>query len=96
MLPEHVEKLKEMWAETEKIKKPLIDAQEWEQMNDQLFQALQYNLPIRLDFYQDGKIETFTGEVLEVDTQQGMIKLQLAKDIVKIFPCQDIITLEEI
>jgi len=83
MLPEHVELLKEMWNETEKVNKPMLDPQEQELINDQLIQAYDQKLQIIVSFYKDGFIEETRGIIRALDTNQNKVSLQTKNDLKK-------------
>jgi len=94
MLPEHVELLKEMWQETEKINKPILDLQELELMNEQVMQAYEERLPIVLSVYKDGLIEEIHGTIVMINVQQNQLNVQLKNGLEKIIDGDQIVSLQ--
>lgn len=79
MLPEHVKMLKEMFAEDEKIEKPLIDEQQ-KVTNDLAVQrALQEGIAVDVKFYDQGKIKMTRDRILFVDALNGWLRLERIK-----------------
>lgn len=94
MLPEHVQMLKEMWEETEKIEKPLLDPQELEQMNKKIEQAYQENLQISLSVYEDGFIKEVKGIITDIDIQQKQLKVQIKNDLTEMIAFKQIVSIK--
>lgn|SRR5690625_3373997 len=76
MLPEHVERLKNMWSETEKTTKPLLDPQELESINEQLVEAFQQKLPVTIAIYHDGRIEEIQGRITNIKTHEQQLVIE--------------------
>lgn len=76
MLPEHVELLKEMWQEDTKVQRPEIDAQEIEVMNQKLNRAYHYKETVQLSVYNNGEIDTITGNIKQVNTYSQTVRLE--------------------
>lgn len=91
MLPEHVELLKEMWRETEKVDKPILDPQELELMNEKLIKAYQEKLEIILTVYEDGLINKCKGMITNVNVPQNQLSIDLKDDVKKLIDFNDII-----
>src|SRR5690625_5447991 len=64
MLPEHVELLRVIWAEDEKIDKPILDVQELEVINRKLMQAYKQQYSVTLTIYMDGIMGEVCGSIL--------------------------------
>lgn len=94
MLPEHVEKLKEMWREMEKMDKPILDEQALEEMNGQLLQAKKFCLPVLLKIYKDGAIQSFQGEIIDVCPQDHCITFKQIEGSEKNIAFEDMISIE--
>lgn len=76
MLPEHVEMLKEMWKETEKIPKPELDLQELERINEQIQRAYHKQLKIALTIYCQGTIYVWEGKIEEIHPNEQKIMFE--------------------
>lgn len=67
MLPEHVELLKDLWREDEKVEKPLLDSQQIELNHNQLQMAFMHEEQIRLRYYSNGFIHEISGKIEKLD-----------------------------
>lgn len=94
MLPEHVELLQEMWEETEKINKPILDPQELEQLNKQLIQAYNENFSIAISIYENGSIKKIHGTIKSLCPDQNQIHLQVQNDMEKIVNFDHVISVK--
>ncbi|HEX6594936.1 MAG TPA: YolD-like family protein [Bacillota bacterium] len=77
MLLEHVEVLKQIFAEEERKEKPIIDEQQLVEINAKLTCALKDQRVVEITYYDHvlfcGK--KATGEMLTIDTLRGLIRL---------------------
>ncbi|MFD1708920.1 YolD-like family protein [Siminovitchia sediminis] len=67
MLPEHVKMLKELKVDYELVIKPQLDEQGWEQINETLYIAIEYNLSIIFTLWIDGFLKKIEGAVHFID-----------------------------
>ncbi len=85
MLPEHVKLLKDMEIDFNRVKKPNIDEQGWEQINETLHIAIEYNLPLIFTLWIDGFFEEIEGAVHFIDLINRKIHVvDLSGDVHKI------------
>ncbi|MFD1360510.1 YolD-like family protein [Lentibacillus salinarum] len=91
MLPEHVERLKEMWQADGKMKKPTLDEQQAELLNDQLREAFEWQWPVWLHIYENGSVTELSGTVKKLDrhTKSATVKTMARPDTTIAF--QDIL-----
>ncbi|WP_100488735.1 YolD-like family protein [Sporolactobacillus pectinivorans] len=61
MLPEHVQALRKHFRNNEKISRPLLDEQEWEEIGRTINIAIAEARPVSVRYYKNGFIETMTG-----------------------------------
>lgn len=73
MLPEHVKMLHELNVDYEQVKKPTIDEQGWEQINETLHIAIEFNLPLVFTIWGDGFLEEVEGAVHFIDQMNKQI-----------------------
>lgn len=69
-LPEHRERLQQLWDEQDKIDKPVLDEQQIELINQNLMAALAHRSLVRCNVYEDGYIKTYEGYIRRVDNQK--------------------------
>src|SRR5699024_12261922 len=69
MLPEHVEGLKRVWEEDEKVSKPMLDQQEIETINRQLIEASKTKSLVKLTVYENGSINEYEGTIRALSSQ---------------------------
>ncbi len=67
MLPEHVKMLKELNVDYYRKKKPVLDEQELEQINETLHIAMELNQPLIFTVWFDGFFEDVEGTVHFID-----------------------------
>lgn len=75
MLPEHIELLKDAFAEFEYKEKPILDEQQIIEINTQLKHALKANLAVEIKYYLDHDFYTSKGKLLNIDTFGGYLRL---------------------
>ncbi len=75
MLPEHVQMVKKIWEEDEKLEKPVLDAQELEEINFVLHQALYDDLTLHIEYYEDGYMYEVQAKLTYVNVREKKINL---------------------
>ncbi|MCY8509709.1 YolD-like family protein, partial [Bacillus mojavensis] len=63
MLPEHLTQLKQDLLDVSKIEKPSLDAQQIEEMDILVSEALEFNKELVLKLFNNGFVENVTGRV---------------------------------
>lgn len=76
MLPEHVELLKEVFAEEYRIEKPTLDEQQMLENELILQEAIHNDLMVEIKYYDDGKFEKVKGKVSFIDALDGVLHLE--------------------
>ncbi|MFG6117228.1 YolD-like family protein [Halobacillus sp. MO56] len=74
MLPEHVKMVKRVWKEDERIEKPILDEQQWEEIGYALQLALKDNLPINLKFHNGFNYSSIKVKVISFDIENLRLK----------------------
>lgn len=95
MLPEHVELLKDLWKTDDKIKKPVIDSQQMEEINYQLLNAHQENKEITITIFQQSNLIHHTGNVMKIDPLNKSMVFQLNKGNEQVIHFDQILSVNE-
>lgn len=75
MLPEHVEAVKDVFAEEERKEKPILDEQQKMEINANIKRALRDDLLIEITYYAAFDYKKVSGNLLSADVFQGFVKL---------------------
>lgn len=67
MLPEYVKALKELEMDDSKVAKPVLDDQQYEELNRVIVEALAKNKMLQFSYFSNGAIEMVTGKIDYVD-----------------------------
>lgn len=67
MLPEYVQSLKELEMDNLKVDKPILDEQQYEELNGLIFEALANHKLLQFSYYSNGAIEIVTGKISFLD-----------------------------
>ncbi|HLR52359.1 MAG TPA: YolD-like family protein [Candidatus Avamphibacillus sp.] len=89
MLPEHVEALKQMFAEEERKEKPLLDEQKKMEIDLLLQVALNNDSTVEIKYYADYDYQSIKGKLLMIDALNGSLKIE--SDTLEDIPLQDVI-----
>lgn len=68
LLPEHRDRLKELKNEEQKIEMPVLDQQQLEEFNQVICDAMAFNQPLEITYYQNGKMKQVICHVHYIDT----------------------------
>lgn len=96
MLPEHVQMLKNMWKEEEKIEQPIIDEQLLDELNGHLKKALSQNKTVRLTIYVNGQKEVIIGNIKHLCEITQTMTLLLMDMMERTIPMTSILSIEEV
>ncbi len=77
MLPEHVEAILEWQRSLEKVKKPIIDEQQWEEFGQIIQEAMTNNQRVKFTVWKDGFFEDVKGWVHNIDPQLKRIRINI-------------------
>lgn len=75
MLPEHAALLKELWDEDKKVRKPQLDLQEIERMNQQLLEAYERQLTVALLVHENGSEIVHSGKIGRMDKNKKCLTI---------------------
>ncbi|MCP8616095.1 YolD-like family protein [Salirhabdus salicampi] len=94
MLPEHVEKLKHMWADEYDVNQPpLLDEQQLEDMNRICAQAYHNKTIVQVTAFDQHETKHFTGTITRINEQRQTFTITTPKENVMI-PFSSIIHIE--
>lgn len=93
MLPEHVQLLKDLWKEDKIKKRPIIDDQTLDMMNEQLINAYVHKQLVRITFSHNGHEQSVCGTIITLDKYSQSIILQSKLDK-RMILCKDIISIK--
>lgn len=93
ILPEHQEAIEKHYRDKKKIAKPILDEQQYEDINRTLYQAMYDNLTCKVSVYTDGFINVLEGGITHFDYVLKRIKLEFNEEVhwVKVCDIVDII-----
>lgn len=75
MLPEHVERIKQLAIELNKVPKPLIDEQQYREMEQTISFAFANNKPLSLTYWEDGFYKTIIGKLKNVNRSNKQLHI---------------------
>lgn len=67
MLPEHVQSIKEILVESQKIKMPILEEDKIREMELLLLEGIEYNLLLHFEIFHDGAIRCLSGKTTSID-----------------------------
>lgn len=81
MLPEHVEMLKQLWAEEKNIEKPVLDEQMKEVIVKKVLNAYKRKIPIHVKFHENNCFHMINEKIKWIDKIKGTILFEKGKEI---------------
>ncbi|RST60581.1 YolD-like family protein [Siminovitchia terrae] len=85
MLPEHVRALNNLSVDLVRVKKPQLDDQEWEQINETLHIAIEYNHQVVFTLWIDGFFKEVEGAIHFIDEiNKRVLLVDVKEDVHKI------------
>ncbi|WP_406945780.1 YolD-like family protein [Halobacillus sp. SY10] len=75
MLPEHVEMVKQVWKEDERIEKPILDEQKWEEIEFALHRSLNDGLLVEVKYHNGFDFSYFRGKLTCINTHSKTVTL---------------------
>src|SRR5699024_9385192 len=75
MLPEHVEAVKDVFAEEERKEKPILDEQQKMEVDANIMRALRDDLLIEITYYAAFDYRLVSGNLMSADVFQRFVKL---------------------
>ncbi|RST75260.1 YolD-like family protein [Siminovitchia acidinfaciens] len=94
MLPEHVQMLKYLNVDYERVKKPDIDEQGWEEINETLHIAIEFNLPLNFTVWIDGFFDDVEGVLHYIDEINKIVHVVDIKENVHRISFKSIVEVE--
>lgn len=94
MLPEHVEMVKGVWAENDKIPKPTLDEQELEEINQMIYEAMEYNSEVTITYYTKGELRFEIGYIHFADVMRKEIRVKDKFEEIHRFKFEDIVKVQ--
>ncbi|PPA69569.1 YolD-like family protein [Jeotgalibacillus proteolyticus] len=86
MLPEYSKLLKKANDDAEKIQKPVIDEQAFQEFEIRIYEAMEYSLLAQFSCFKDGRIHTIKGYVSFIDYNQKHFRIKNENHKVTILP----------
>ncbi|MEC1749466.1 YolD-like family protein [Bacillus mojavensis] len=80
MLPEHLTQLKQDLLDVSKFEKPSLDAQQIEEMDIIVSEALEFNKELVLKLFNNGFVENVTGRVHYINFEQQKLHVKDQND----------------
>lgn len=80
MLPEHLTQLKQDLLDVSKIEKPSLDAQQIEEMDILVSEALEFNKELVLKLFNNGFVENVTGRVHYINFEEQKLHVKDQND----------------
>lgn len=84
MLPEHKEELIKLGKDKEKVPKPILDEQELEQINIDIYNSLNYTMTIKITIWEDGYVKPIEGIVDKIDYVSKTLLIDTDKEILRL------------
>lgn len=86
MLPEHVEMVKNVWEEDERIEKPILDDQQLEEIGFALERSMQDGLTVKVKYHNGFDFSYVNIKVTALDSNQKVIRgiNQKTKDVERV------------
>lgn len=81
MLPEHVELLRNLRREEQKITKPILDSQEIELIDHALLAAYETNALTEITIYSKYGMKIYLGRIVKLQQQPQSVLLKLEEDL---------------
>lgn len=75
MLPEHVKLLKEYNEGLDKVERPTLDEDQLEEINQRIYEAMEYRKELVFSFYDQGYMKFFVGHVHYIDEFRKELRL---------------------
>ncbi|MBB5174874.1 YolD-like family protein [Texcoconibacillus texcoconensis] len=75
MLPEHVQRLNEWETEKKKATKPMVDEQQFIEMEYTIAQSIAENKPVHVTYWEDGSFYALTGHIRTMSYETKHLKV---------------------
>lgn len=95
MLPEYVQSLRELEMDNLKVDQPVLDEQQYEELNRLIFEALAENKLLQFSYYSNEAIEIVTGRISFLDDVKKEIHIIDKDSNTTLLKIKKIIRIEE-
>lgn len=75
MLPEHVKLLREYNESLDKVEKPVLDEQKYEEFNKVIRRAKEENITLQFTYYQKGEMKKLVGNIHYIDQLKRELRI---------------------
>lgn len=75
MLPEHVKLLREYNESFDKVEKPVLDEQKYEEFNEVICRAMEENITLQFTYYQKGEMKKLVGNIHYIDQLKRELRI---------------------
>ncbi|REJ25446.1 MAG: YolD-like family protein [Bacillaceae bacterium] len=75
MLPEHVKLLRKYNESLDKVEKPVLDEQKYEEFNEAICEAMEENITLQFTYYQKGEIKKLVGNIHYIDQLKRELRI---------------------
>ncbi|ADP32961.1 YolD-like family protein [Bacillus atrophaeus] len=79
-LPEHKESLLARKRHKQKLKKPILDPDKLEEMNQTVCEAMEYAQEVTISYFEDGGLIYYSGKICRYEEPQNMLWIKGAAD----------------
>jgi hypothetical protein len=94
ILPEHKQAILERKRQQQKVKKPILDEQKLQQLNETICEAMAESKILLIKYYHDGKIHILTGKVGYYDETYRQLRIISINGELQILEIESIIDAE--
>ncbi|WP_043932036.1 YolD-like family protein [Bacillus sp. EB01] len=77
-MPEQSKLMREARLEDSKVAKPILDEQEWEEIEQNILLAMEYASPVRIKIWNDGFFIEYEGMLHTIDELKKVLYLETA------------------
>lgn len=75
MLPEHVEGIRALIADLDKVEKPTLDEQQLEEFERIIAEAIEYQQTVTIEYWKDGYVISVVGTINHVDINTKQLRV---------------------
>ncbi|WP_251553962.1 YolD-like family protein [Neobacillus muris] len=95
-LPELVKAQRNLWQDTERIERPIIDEYQWEEFDLRIAYAMEWNYIVKVKLWSDGFMTDVIGRIHYVDSITRQIRIEVRSGQFEGIPFEDIVEVEVI
>ncbi len=94
MLPEHVKLLREYNDSLDKVEKPVLDEQKYDEFNEVICGAMEEDITLQFIYYHKGEIKKLVGNIHYIDGLKRELRIINLASENRILKLEDIIEIE--